>query len=72
MALADKDTYLILEDEASFNVVADTDLFVNAASGFMSLGFSYQLLIQQTHSHLGSVFLWQLEIHLKGEGCVLV
>ena len=57
MALADKDTYLILEDEASFNVVADTDLFVNAASGFMSLGFSYQLLIQQTHSHLGSVVL---------------
>ena len=40
MALADKDTYLILEDEASFNVVADTDLFANAASGFMSLGFS--------------------------------
>ena len=32
MALADEDTYLILEDEASFDVVADTDLFVNAAS----------------------------------------
>ena len=38
----------------------------------MSQGYSYQLLIQQTHSHLGSVILWQFEIHLNGEGYVLV
>ena len=69
MALADEDTYLILEDEASFDVVADTDLFVNAASCLRDFHISCRF---SKHSHLGFVILWQLEIHLKGEGCVLV